>query len=256
MYLSPQVKEQIKTIQSTVIVKPIIDYMCAYGLENVVSFIYHGSIMDVDILSPEMNYQITEKEADLEKAVSLLVKHNIEVPTELRTLQDAIQKRKDLYSSIKCFENWLIGHLVYTKFERLNLESVYYSPQLGFLVKFVGYEPIKDEERAIPINSNLHPEDIANMPKRITKRKKTKSTAKLAIPGNAKTPSLNEWMQTNVGYQWVKEQLNAGRAKKDIISEFNEKHKLDPDNFSTRDGKELSASVMSHWAKLIHQEDR
>lgn len=252
--VSPKVLEWIKAVQSTVIVNPILEYLKSYGLDSIVSFIYHGAIMDVDILSPKFDFGLSEKEADLETIASLLIKHNIEVPTELRIQQHAVQKRKELRSAIKCFENWLIGHLIYADLEGLSIDSVYYSPRVGILVRFVGYEPIQDDKHSLPINNLLGVEDIDTPYKKENRIKEPKvSSRQNTWDSTPKTP-LNEWKKTNPGYQWVKEQLEAGRARKEIIIEFNERHRVDPENYSTREGKELSAAIMSHWARMINQE--
>ena len=250
-FVSPQVLERIKAIQSTVIVKPILEYLRTYGLEGVVSFIYHGAFMDVDILSPKFDSGLSEKEADLETIASLLIKHNIEVPSDLRIQQHAVQKRKELRSAIKCFENWLIGHLIYADLEGLSLDSVYYSPRVGILVRFVGYDSVEDDRQSIPINKYLNDKDT-DIPYKKEIKPKEPSRRK-AWDYAPKTP-LDEWKKNNPGYQWVKEQLEAGRARKDIILEFNKRHKIDPENYSTREGKELSAAIMSHWARMINQE--
>ena len=36
--------------------------------------------------------------------------------------------------------------------------------------------------------------------------------------------------------------------EKEIIYEFNIKHREDPANYSSREGKELTAAILSHWA--------
>lgn len=252
--VSPQVLERIKALQSTVIVKPILEYLRTYGLDGVVSFIYHGAIMDVDILSPTFDSGLSEKEADLETIASLLIKHNLEVPSDLRIQQRVVQRRKELRSEIKCFENWLIGHLIYADLEGLNIDSVYYSPRVGILVRFVGYDPVQDDRQSIPINKDLRDEETDNTHKEEFRIKEPKESSRRKAWGYVPKTPLNEWKKTNPGYRWVKEQIEAGRARKDIILEFNRRHKIDPENYSTREGKELSAAIMSHWARMINQE--
>lgn len=65
--------------------------------------------------------------------------------------------------------------------------------------------------------------------------------------GKSWVKQTEDWKKNSVGYNWVKEQLNAGVNVDDIISTFNERHKTDPDNYSTRTGKPLSRAILSHW---------
>ena len=108
----------------------------------------------------------------------------------------------------------------YLDLEGLEIETIFYAAHTGFLIKFVGLDPIKDDAN--------HQHSINNIKAFL---------------------SPEEWKKQSVGYQWVREQLDLGRSRKEIIKEFNLRHKSDPDNFSSREGRPLSAAILSHWAK-------
>lgn len=62
-----------------------------------------------------------------------------------------------------------------------------------------------------------------------------------------------EWKAKSVGYNWAIQQLQKGVPRKVIIEEFNRLHQVDPDAYSTREGKELSKGQLSIWAKELSE---
>lgn len=246
-----EILEQARTIQSSKIVLPILENLRRYGLEKIVSFVYHGELMDVEILSPQYDYGLNDKEADLDQVAFLLKKHGIDLPYDLQIQQHDIQQKNETRSSVKYFENWLMGHLLYVDLEGFKIESLYYSPRVGFLVKLEGMDPVPDTTLEIPVNYCPKEKTV----KKASKRKPAKRKPQPVIlqKETITTPKvpLDEWMKTNPGFLWVKQQLAMGRARKDIILEFNIKHKTDPENYSSRQGKEISAAILSHWSKLV-----
>ena len=71
-----------------------------------------------------------------------------------------------------------------------------------------------------------------------------------AAEASARNAKLRKkkWQETSVGYQWVIKQLQAGTKRKDIIDEFNKRHITNPEDYSTVQGKPLTAPILSNWA--------
>lgn len=246
--VSEEQRKRAAYLQSSVIVRPIVDYLRMYALEKVITFIYYGRFKDVDVLDPILDSSsvLDEKRKDIERIISLMDKHGIPVSHEIQLHQRDLQKKNDLKNTIRNFENWLVGHLIYLNLEGLTIESIYYSPRTGFLVKFEGLEMLKDETSELPINYyHLVPQN-----KELAKKSVFNKIAGFSkIKRKIEYSSRESWMESSVGYKWVREQLKYGRPRKEIIQEFNRRHQKDPDNYSTRGGKELSAAILSHWAK-------
>ena len=60
------------------------------------------------------------------------------------------------------------------------------------------------------------------------------------------------WAENSKGYNWVRVQLAKGKSRALILEEFNELHAADPENYSTRGGKPLSAGVLSKWCREMN----
>ena len=60
------------------------------------------------------------------------------------------------------------------------------------------------------------------------------------------------WAEQSRGYNWVRTQLAKGKSRALILEEFNEMHALDPENYSTREGKPLSKGVLSKWCREMN----
>lgn len=60
------------------------------------------------------------------------------------------------------------------------------------------------------------------------------------------------WREQSKGYNWVRTQLAKGKSRALILEEFNEMHALDPENYSTREGKPLSKGVLSRWCREMN----
>lgn len=60
------------------------------------------------------------------------------------------------------------------------------------------------------------------------------------------------WREQSKGYNWVRTQLAKGKSRALILEEFNEMHTLDPENYSTREGKPLSKGVLSKWCREMN----
>lgn len=60
------------------------------------------------------------------------------------------------------------------------------------------------------------------------------------------------WMEESKGVQWVRAQIAKGKSRALILEEFNELHKQNPENYSTREGKPLSKGVLSKWCREMN----
>jgi len=231
-----ELRNKAAVIQFPKIVKPIFENLEECGLDKLVSFVYRGDVRDVDILYPKFNAGMQEKQEDLEKIIFLMQKHGMHITQSLQDDLDFIKKQIRLRTSIANFENWLLAHLAYLNLGDLEVETIVYSPKSGFLLKFVGVDPIKETAENMPSINVIDTDPVVS-----------------PAPTNEKKqqPCLSpeEWKKQSKGYQWVQKQLKLGKRRKDIIYEFNLRHRKDPDNYSSREGKELSAAILSHWAK-------
>lgn len=68
----------------------------------------------------------------------------------------------------------------------------------------------------------------------------------------AKQEAAILWREQSKGYNWVRAQLAKGKSRTLILEEFNEMHILDPENYSTREGKPLSKGVLSKWCREMN----
>lgn len=84
--------------------------------------------------------------------------------------------------------------------------------------------------------------------------KKTKHIMAIANEASciAKQEASIQWREQSRGYNWVRAQLAKGKSRKLILEEFNEMHTLDPENYSTREGKPLSKGVLSKWCREMN----
>ena len=64
----------------------------------------------------------------------------------------------------------------------------------------------------------------------------------------------DEWRNSSVGYNWVVEQLKAGVPRRTIVAEFNRRHEINPEDYSTRQGQALCEGTLSRWAKELEME--
>lgn len=235
-------------VQSAKIVQPIYEYMKSYGLDRELTFLYKGDIRDVDIYSPYFEAGIQEKADDFERIVFLLEKHGVAVPSHIQSMQLAIRAQSDLRKVVSQFENWLVGHMSYLDLEGLEIETIFYAAHTGFLIKFAGLDPIKKVVDDLPAINDIKVPVLDIKPK--TERKpSTKKPLKAKARKHSQIRSADEWKKQSAGYLWAQEQLKLGRPRNEIIYEFNLRHKKDPENYSSREGKPLSAAILSHWAK-------
>lgn len=79
-------------------------------------------------------------------------------------------------------------------------------------------------------------------------------TAMIEGASRARTEARLEWFEKSVGFQWVKKQIHRGKTRAEIIEAFNELHEIDPENYSTRDGKPMSKGVLSKWVRMINRD--
>lgn len=68
----------------------------------------------------------------------------------------------------------------------------------------------------------------------------------------AKQEAVIHWREQSKGYNWVRTQIAKGKSRSLIIKEFNELHAVDPNNYSTREGKPLSKGVLSKWCREMN----
>lgn len=68
----------------------------------------------------------------------------------------------------------------------------------------------------------------------------------------SKQDAMIQWREQSKGFNWVRAQLAKGKTRATIIEEFNELHAVDPENYSTREGKPLSKGVLSKWCTAIN----
>lgn len=67
----------------------------------------------------------------------------------------------------------------------------------------------------------------------------------------AHNDSRMKWFAESKAFQWVKAQVLKNKRRSTIIEEFNELHAQQPDVYCTRDGKPLSAPILSRWIRMI-----
>ena len=63
---------------------------------------------------------------------------------------------------------------------------------------------------------------------------------------NQAVREAREWRRNSTGYQWVKDQIHNNIPMDTILTEFNQRHRID-NGFSTRDGGELSSGTLLKW---------
>lgn len=68
---------------------------------------------------------------------------------------------------------------------------------------------------------------------------------------NKNKEKSNNWKKESVGYQWVRNMILAGVEQDEIISRFNEHHKINPQDFSTSMGHPLTLSTYLRWRREI-----
>lgn len=134
-------RKDAKELSSKIII-PIYEYLRTCDLDSEIAFVYRGRISDVDILAPKFDFGVEERAADINTIIDLLIKNGMSVPEEILLHRRNLQRIIVLKKSIRDFENWLVGHIMYLDFGSLILESVYYTPQSGFLVKFEGLKSL------------------------------------------------------------------------------------------------------------------
>ena len=118
------------------IIESVTSYLRMYGLLNAISFIYHDSIRDVDVLWPDSDSDLSDDYKEIETLVNLMDKYHISIPPEVLRRKQFLQKRVEQREAIKNFENWVISFFTYLDLENLNVEAVYYSHTYGIMVKF------------------------------------------------------------------------------------------------------------------------
>lgn len=63
----------------------------------------------------------------------------------------------------------------------------------------------------------------------------------------SKQDSKIAWQKSSIGYRWALTQIAKGKSRNTVIAEFNELHQQQPTVYCTRQGKPLTASVLSRW---------
>lgn len=136
-------------LKTELITGPILENLKESNLDKIVTFKYTGAIRDVDILSPSFSQDMVGEAEDLEKIITLMKKNKIAVPQDVLNRQQVLAKQSELRVSVRQFENWLVGYMSYLKLDDVEIESVYYSPRTGFLVKYVGLDHASPQEKQI-----------------------------------------------------------------------------------------------------------
>lgn len=72
-------------------------------------------------------------------------------------------------------------------------------------------------------------------------------SAAVAASIASRMDSRIRWMESAKSVQWVRAQVAKGKPRPLIIEEFNELHRQNPEDYSTRTGKPLSPGVLSRW---------
>lgn len=140
--------QKASILQTEQISKPIEESLKEFGLEQIISFKYTSSIRDVDVLEPVFTQEMKAEAEDLEKIVSLMKKNSISVPQDVLNRQLALFRQQKVHDTVRSFENWLVGYMTYLKLDDVEVESIYYSPRTGFLVKFVGLDSTASQSGA------------------------------------------------------------------------------------------------------------
>ena len=168
--------QKASILQKELIIHPIEENMKEYGLDRIITFKYSDDIRDVDVLDPTFGPEIGQNIEEIEQIVSLLTKNNLSVPQDVRDRRLALTRQQELKDSIRKFENWLVGHMTYTKMEDLEVESIYYSPRTGFMVKFKDLE-VQNQPR----EETQEPELFEREEPRVTPKTKGKAFLRVRL---------------------------------------------------------------------------
>ena len=68
--------------------------------------------------------------------------------------------------------------------------------------------------------------------------------------------SINTWKQNNIGFNWVKEQIAACAPAEEVVTEFNNRHRKNPKDYSTFLGGPLSKQTFERWKKEYIGQDQ
>ena len=140
------------------IIDSVTAYLRMYGLLDAISFIYHDSIRDVDVLWPDLDSEMIDDYKEIETIINLMEKHSFSVPPEVLRRKHFLQKKVEQREAIKNFENWILGYFTYLDLDNLNIEAVYYSRSYGIMVKFYESKDVfkqKDGAEEPPVFSTL-----------------------------------------------------------------------------------------------------
>lgn len=58
-----------------------------------------------------------------------------------------------------------------------------------------------------------------------------------------------QWRENSPAFKWVMDKIKAGVSRKEVIEEFNNLHRLQPEVFCTPQGRPLSKGILSYWIK-------
>lgn len=58
-----------------------------------------------------------------------------------------------------------------------------------------------------------------------------------------------QWRESSPAFKWVMDKIKTGVSRDEVIEEFNNLHRLQPEVFCTPKGKPLSKGILSYWLK-------
>ena len=123
------------------ILRPIVESLKELELNRIITFKYSDDIKDVDVLDPIITYNTILEMEEIDKIIYLMSKNNLSIPQDVLIRKKELSRHIELRERIRSFENWIVGHMIYLG--EHEVESILYSPRLGFLVKYTYEEKSK-----------------------------------------------------------------------------------------------------------------
>lgn len=87
--------------------------------------------------------------------------------------------------------------------------------------------------------------------KKLGREKGCDTSAASSVSARNATRRSTEWKNSSALYMWVENQLLRRRPRKDILEEAGALYEKNPTVYCTRQGKKLTAAILSGWAKEI-----
>ena len=70
--------------------------------------------------------------------MSIRPKYGVTIPESIRERLALAKEMKEFKDTIRSFENWLVGYMVYLPLYGLDVDCINYSPKVGFKIALSG----------------------------------------------------------------------------------------------------------------------